>query len=389
MSASKRVSAIITNYNHGEFLYEAVLGLVKQTRRPDEIVVVDDASTDHSRDVLALLQREHPEIIVILHEKNAGVNVAVKTAIDRSTGDYLTTLGADDPLNPQFFEKALSVHAANPGIGICSGEYHLKYVGCGLTYPMTVGLADRPRAFTTEQMINIYRARTHLSVATAPAIWRRTAWENVGGMRPELGWLSDWFAALVTISRHGFGYVPGHMQTRRQEPESYSSAGIQQHKAHIALLNEVLETLETPAYADAQSFFKIHSVLSRFGFKALHTLVQDRRFYKYLSLDLLLAAIRVETVPFTSNTSHLKNMRPEAFAELTKTILAAYSDSLLELALQRKSQGRYTEAIDLCLKARDAFPDKPAPMTLADEITRLIRHNENALMLRNAQRLTA
>jgi len=389
MSVSKRVSAIITNYNHGEFIYEAAIGLVKQTRRPDEIIIVDDASSDHSRDVLALLQQEHPEIIVILHQKNAGVNAAVKTGIDRSTGDYLTTLGADDPLNPQFFEKALSVHSSNPEIGICSGEYCLKYAGCGLTYPMTIGISDRPRAFTSAQMMNVYRARHHLSVATAPAIWRRTAWENVGGMRPELGWLSDWFAALVSISRHGFGYVPGNMQTRRQESESYSASGIQQHKAHITLLTQVLETLETPAYADAQAFFKIHSVLSRFGFKTLHTLLQDRRFYKYLSLDLLVAVTRVETVPFDTNTAHLKNLRPEAFAELTTTILSAYADSLVDLALKRKNQGRYTDAIDLCLKARNAFPEKPAAMALADELESLIRHNENAAMIHHNQRRTA
>jgi len=379
MRTQQKVSAIITNYNHGEFLYESVVNLVRQSRKPDEIIIVDDGSRDHSRDVLELLQKEHPELIVIFHEKNQGVNAAVKTAIDRSTGDFLTTLGADDPLNLVFFEHAMAVHTTNPTIGICSGEYRLKCSGVSSSFPITIKLADRARAFSPEQMANIYRSRIQLSVPTAPAIWRRSAWNDVGGMQPELGWLSDWFAALVSISRHGYGYVPGIMQTIRDNPKSYSRSGMKEYEAHIKLLVTVLETLEKPAFTDAQTFFRIHAVLSRFGFKILNVILADKRFLPYLSAELLATTIQTEALSLTWSIENLKKLSAEEMLDLTRTTLSKFSESLLNIAFQYKRQGRFADAIEVCIKARDASPQNTACMGLMDELHERRQRNETAL----------
>ena len=56
------------NYNHADELEVSLAAVVKQTRRPDEILVVDDGSTDHSLAVIERFARDCPLLRVIVHE---------------------------------------------------------------------------------------------------------------------------------------------------------------------------------------------------------------------------------------------------------------------------------------------------------------------------------
>jgi glycosyltransferase involved in cell wall biosynthesis len=118
MTASPRVSVIVTCWNLGRHLDEAVDSVLAQTFQDFEIVVVDDGSTDpETRARLDGYARPRTRVLRRPHE---GVAAARNAGIAASTGPYLCTLDADDTFEPTFLEKTVRVLDADPAIAFAS-----------------------------------------------------------------------------------------------------------------------------------------------------------------------------------------------------------------------------------------------------------------------------
>jgi glycosyltransferase involved in cell wall biosynthesis len=105
------VSFVIPNYNHARFLGAAICSALEQTYTNIEIVVVDDGSTDNSRDVAAVFG----DRIRYIHQANAGLSAARNTGIAAATGEYVALLDADDLVEPNYAARLLSALAQHPG----------------------------------------------------------------------------------------------------------------------------------------------------------------------------------------------------------------------------------------------------------------------------------
>ncbi len=101
-----KTSCLISNYNYGEFLLEAVSSALAQTVKFDEIIIVDDASTDNSAEIIATLLKED-KIKYILKEKNQGQLSSLNEAFLAATGDIIFFLDADDTYEKRYLEEAL------------------------------------------------------------------------------------------------------------------------------------------------------------------------------------------------------------------------------------------------------------------------------------------
>ena len=107
------VSIIITNYNYGRFLIEAVASAKAQSYPDIECVIVDDASTDESGEVLKDVSSRWPDVKIIRKEKNAGQTAAFNTGLAATSGQYVVFLDADDVLLPKFVETHIFVHISS------------------------------------------------------------------------------------------------------------------------------------------------------------------------------------------------------------------------------------------------------------------------------------
>ena len=95
-----QVSVIITCYNYGRFLPDAVNSALSQEHVEPEIIVVDDASTDDSANVAERLARNDPRVAVIRHDRNTGQVEAFNEGLAAASGEFIVRLDADDLLTP-------------------------------------------------------------------------------------------------------------------------------------------------------------------------------------------------------------------------------------------------------------------------------------------------
>ncbi|BGE86196.1 MULTISPECIES: glycosyltransferase family 2 protein [Methylosinus] len=104
------VSIIVTNYNYGRFLPQALNAVRQQTYPHLECIVVDDCSTDCSHEALDTAVREWPELIVIRQQTNGGQSASCLAGLARASGQYIVFLDADDLITEEFVAAHLAAH---------------------------------------------------------------------------------------------------------------------------------------------------------------------------------------------------------------------------------------------------------------------------------------
>jgi glycosyltransferase involved in cell wall biosynthesis len=111
-----KVSVIIPTYNAARFVTTAIDSVLAQTFKDFEILVIDDGSTDNTREILE--KYDSPQIHY-LHKKNGGVSSARNYGIENSRGKYIAFLDADDLWLPEKLEKQVALLESNEEIGLC------------------------------------------------------------------------------------------------------------------------------------------------------------------------------------------------------------------------------------------------------------------------------
>ena len=109
MSKVKKLSIVLPVYNEKDTL-EELLGKVKDVDLGDvekEIVIVDDLSTDGSRDIIKRLQKQDSALKIILKEENSGKGFTLKEGFKITTGDYVIVQDADLEYEPKDYNKLL------------------------------------------------------------------------------------------------------------------------------------------------------------------------------------------------------------------------------------------------------------------------------------------
>src|SRR5215471_18656606 len=114
MNDSPRVSVVVTCFNLGRYLDEAVGSVLAQTFQDFEILIVDDGSTDEdTRRLLSGYRRPKTRVVRI---ENRGLPGARNEGIRRTSGPYVCCLDADDRLEHTYLEKAVAVLDKDPSI---------------------------------------------------------------------------------------------------------------------------------------------------------------------------------------------------------------------------------------------------------------------------------
>ena len=112
------ITAIVCAFNEAQFLSPCLHSLLSQTRSPDEIIVVDNASTDETAAVARTIPR-----VRVLHEPIRGLVVAREAARRAATGEILAYVDADCRVPLQWLERVERRFARRPAVVAVSGSY--------------------------------------------------------------------------------------------------------------------------------------------------------------------------------------------------------------------------------------------------------------------------
>lgn len=228
------MGAIMPNFNGANFISKAIQSLLDQTEAFDEIIIVDDGSTDNSRILIARFMQNNPRIRLVKHKEKLGVNEAIINALKHCSCDYILFCATDDWFGSTIVAQSKKIAMRYPGVGVICGDgiisrYDLKKPFYRLLpYPAHTLLS--PEEFKT------IACRSYVGFNSAGGMFmNRNAIIEAGLVYPEARWHADWLLYFVVALRYGIYYINEifiHVDMRKM---SYSEG-----KKHIKTQNKVM-----------------------------------------------------------------------------------------------------------------------------------------------------
>lgn len=188
---SPKVSIIIDNFNYADFLEAAVDSALSQTYSDFEVIVVDDGSTDGSREIL----KKYEGRARIILQENGGQSSAFNTGCQAAAGELIAFLDSDDALFPEAIETAVSVWKQ----GLVKVQFPLQILGPEGATPFRVPRARLSEGDVLKQFLKTGRyitsptsgnvfARSFLqSIFPIPQEWRQTGDGYINTCAPFFG----------------------------------------------------------------------------------------------------------------------------------------------------------------------------------------------------------
>jgi glycosyltransferase involved in cell wall biosynthesis len=214
---------IVTCFELGDTLGEALASVDAQTFRDFEVVVVDDGSS--GPETLAALERIDPARARVLRTANRGLPAARNHGVRHSLGELLCCLDADDRLHPEWLAKAVAALDRDPGLAFVSHwlhafgdeEWDWKPTDCG------------------------FPALLDANTVNGAALVRRAAWDAVGGQDETLReGCEDWDFWIKVVERgHRGAILPEILFYYRRRAASMSRALV--GAAHRRLYRQLID----------------------------------------------------------------------------------------------------------------------------------------------------
>ena len=177
-------SVVMPAYSHAEFLADAIGSVMSQSWRPLELIVVDDASPDHTPDVIREMREKVPEDVdfrPIRRRRNRGQSAALNLGVMNARGSVVTIADADDYLFGNAIRLAREVleqqHAWLFGAGNVMFRGELPE-----HRDVTVSASELPITRYTPE--DVFRNPTEMNLSHTGSTFIRSAWRAVRGYRP-------------------------------------------------------------------------------------------------------------------------------------------------------------------------------------------------------------
>lgn len=193
------LDVIVPCYNYGRFLRQCVASVLQETRLALRVLIIDDASTDHTADEARQLAAEDDRVEVRVHATNKGHIATYNEGIEWIRQDYMLLLSADDMVAPGALMRAVDLMEAQPDVAFVFGRairFHAESE-LAVTAP---ALADH--VASGWDFISRLCHSSMNPVETATAVVRSAVQKRVGGydlQLPHSGDLEMW----LRCARHG------------------------------------------------------------------------------------------------------------------------------------------------------------------------------------------
>jgi len=339
------VSVIIPAYNAENFIPKTLESVLSQTYQNIEVLVVDDGSTDTTAEIVKSFVQKDSRVS-LLQQSNAGVAAARNLAIEKSKGEYIAPIDADDIWYPQNLEKQVKcLTSSAPSIGVVyswSVDINEKNLLTGGFYNSTI----EGEVYTALVVYKYFIGNSSASLI------RRVCFAKVGGYNCKLKLenaqgCEDWELHLRIAEHYQFKVVPEYLVGYRQITSSMSSNYAAMAKSYSLIMADVRQQhpeIPSSIYRWSSSNFYIYlAVKSNRSGNHRSTLSW---LYRALKEDLLMAILR-------------HNLYLLSIESILKIIVPAPTESGLELQqASESSEGTTLAWIETRAKVHRILPSQ-------------------------------
>jgi glycosyltransferase involved in cell wall biosynthesis len=222
-----RVSVVIPTFNSGPLVVEAVRSVLAQTRPADEVIVVDDGSTD---DTPGRLAGFGPPVRCV-RQPNGGVSAARNRGVAEAAGDLIGFLDADDVWHPRKLEVQLPALAARPHLGLLATA---SYDWPADAHPPIGAAAGEPVGYPLDRLV------THNPVITSTVLVRAEVIRAAGEFDASLQGPEDYDLWLRVAHRAAVAVLPARLTGyRAATPNSLSKNAVRMEAGLRAILGKL------------------------------------------------------------------------------------------------------------------------------------------------------
>ena len=199
MTERVTVSVVIATYNRAGMVRQAIQSALAQTRAPEEIVVMDDASTDATPETLAELAAAHPRLRVFRRATNSGGVEAWNEAAAQARGDFIAFCADDDRFLSEHLEASVAYLEEHPQTGLVhSGFIDVMESPGDESFERRPLRSKVPLATTRGNLLSYLTRYYDWPFHPSTLVLRRDVWERSGGYNPAYALAdTDWFVRVV------------------------------------------------------------------------------------------------------------------------------------------------------------------------------------------------
>ncbi len=211
----KKVSVIIPTFNRADYLPYAIRSVMRQTMQDCEIIVVDDGSTDNTRQIVEDLGNG----ISYVYQPNGGCSTARNHGLRLATSPYIVFLDSDDLIAPRKFELESALLDGNLGAGFAYSD-SIEFSATDYYYQPAICHAD-PRRFAVEHFL-------HPGVRLGSLMFRREMIERCGAFDSSMRYNedSDLVQQIAILSDVVFSPYPSNLVRHHASNKSSNRAEI-------------------------------------------------------------------------------------------------------------------------------------------------------------------
>ena len=221
-TTKKKLSVVLSSFNYASVLGQALDSIFAQSYPPDEFIIIDDASTDKSADIINTYAERHSFIRFVQNSVNQGILPVINHGLKLSRCEYIGYTSADDIILPDYFQESVALLDRFPRAAFCTALAFVidkKGRKKGL-YPSPI--ASRTTGYISPSEAQKLMWRYGFWFVGNATVFRRDALQQAGGFASELGPLSDSFVTQVLALEKGFCFIPKPMAAIRVQENSYS-----------------------------------------------------------------------------------------------------------------------------------------------------------------------
>ena len=169
----KKVSIIVPAYNVENYIQKCIDSLLRQTYSNIEIIIVDDGSTDRTKDIIDELYCDCDKI-AIYHKENGGLADARNYGIDRMCGDYVTFVDSDDFVDAEYIYYLMDcIYRENADIAMIPVQYFFNYNAIDYEYDCEYEIVSAKEA--VRRML----LRNSIAHTACGKIYKAYIWKNL------------------------------------------------------------------------------------------------------------------------------------------------------------------------------------------------------------------